>query len=259
MKKCFVGLFLLVMMLARPLCAQAREPLVVFAAASLSDALKELGADFKKEYKVDVVFNFGGSSALRLQIENGSPCDVFLAADKASHEKLIEKDLVDQKIAVRLLLNRLVVVANSRNPDQLDSLYDMQLAAGDYVAIADPKTAPAGVYAMQALTKADVLKKIEPYIVPTMDVRAALSLVQSGNAKYAIVYSTDVMAARDVNRVYLIPAKLHDPIVYNTVVVKNGENRSVPGENLTAARNFLSYLQSEHSKVVFKKYGFQSL
>lgn len=251
MKRFVLGLFLTLAVVGNPLCAQAREPLMVFAAASLSDALKELAVDFKKEYKVDVVFNFGGSSALRLQIEKGSPCDILLAADKASNEKLLAAKLVDEKFMVNLLINRLVVVADGKMSEEVNSLYDLQMKEGDHLAIADPKTAPAGVYAMQALTKAEVAEKYKNFIAPTLDVRAALALVQSGNAKYAIVYATDALSAKDVKTVYQVPAQLNDRIVYSAAVIKSGENR-VP------AQNFLSFLQTPHSKMIFKKYGFQS-
>ncbi|MCC6758146.1 MAG: molybdate ABC transporter substrate-binding protein [Candidatus Omnitrophica bacterium] len=250
MRRFVLGLFLTACIIAQPSVSCAGEPLVVFAATSLSDALKELAVDFKKEYKVDVVFNFGGSSALRLQIENGSPANVFLAADKKSVNALLSKNLVDGKSVVDLLSNRLVIVAAAKDTDKFTSLYDITLTKGDHLAIADPKTAPAGVYATQALTKADVYKKVEPYLVPAMDVRAALALVQSGNAKYAIVYATDALKAQDVKQVYVIPGQLYEPIVYSAAVIKNEMN-------IVPARNFLSFLQAEHSKMVFKKYGFQ--
>lgn len=232
--------------------ADAREPLMVFAEPALSDALKELAGDFKHEYKVNVVFNFGGSTSLVNQILNGFPCDVFVAADKTSNVVLLSKKFIDREIIAKLLLNRLVVVADVKNPDPLGSLYDIHLSTGELLAIADSQVSSAGVYAMQALSKSDIIKKMELFLLPVADERAALAVVKNGNAKYAIVYATDALNVKNVNRVYLIPAKLHDQILTTAAVIKNGDN-------LVAARNFLSFLQTAHSKIVFKKYGFQPL
>ncbi len=234
-----------------PSIAQAREPLMVFAAASLSDALKELAGEFQQEYQTKVYFNFSGSSALRLQIEKGGPCDIFFAADTASTAKLLAKQLVVAESLVSLLKNQLVIVAGLGNEEKFDSLYDLRLASGDYIAIANPQTAPAGLYAMQALKNAGLDSKYKKNIVPTLDVRAALALVGSGNVKYAIVYFSDVHNINNVKVVYPIPRPLHEPIIYTAVILKTGENPVM-------AQYLLAFLQTAHSKKVFQKYGFQS-
>lgn len=234
-----------------PFFARADEPLMIFAAASLTDALKEVAAEYKKEYKKDVDFNFGGSSALRVQIENGAPCDIFLAADKVSSEKLSAKKIIEQNAAISLLRNQLVVIASAGIQEKFNSLYDISLGASDFLAVADPKTAPAGVYAMEALKKAGVEQKLKDFIVPALDVRGALALVVSGNAKYAIVYSSDVYTAKNVKVLYRIPAQLYQPIVYTAMRIKSSSNRA-------GVEKFFSFLQRQQSKIIFQKYGFQS-
>ncbi len=251
MRRFVLGLLVAVSIFIKPLAVQAGEPLMVFAAASLTDALKEIARDFKKEYKQDVDFNFGGSSALRVQIENGASCDVFLAADTISSEKLAAKKIIEQSAVVNLLRNHLIVVGDLKNQQSFNSLYDISLVASDHLAIADPKTAPAGVYAMQALKNAGLDVKFKDFIVPTLDVRGALALVISGNAKYAIVYSSDVHASDDVKVLYRIPAQLYQPIVYTAMTIKAASNQ-------VAVKNFLSFLQSKQCKMIFQKYGFQS-
>ncbi|MCB9771246.1 MAG: molybdate ABC transporter substrate-binding protein [Candidatus Omnitrophica bacterium] len=251
MNKIFGIIISFILVLGMSSSVYSREPLMVFAAASLSDALKELGIIFEKEYKVPVRFNLGGSLSLRLQIENGSPCDVFLAADQASMSKLVAKKMIEEKDSVNLLRNRLVIVADTDYEENFSSLYDLHLNAGDNLAIADPKIAPAGVYAMQALTKAGLKDKYQDFIVPALDVRAALALVQSGNAKYAIVYSSDARLVRHVKVIYQVPSQLHDPIIYTATTLKSIIN-PVP------SRNFLTFLQTNESKMIFQKYGFQS-
>lgn len=251
MKKLFIILFGIWLFAPTPLMAQDREPLLVFAAASLSDALKEVAGEFRKEYRTDVFFNFAGSSALRLQIEKGGPCDIFLAADTASTEKLLAKQLIIPESLVNLLKNHLVIVAGLGNKEKFGSLYDLRFSEGEYIAIANPQTAPAGLYAMQALKNAGLGTKYQKNIVSTLDVRSALALVQSGNVKYAIVYFSDVHSINNVKVVYSIPRSLHEPVIYTAAILKTGENRAM-------AEDFLAFLQTAHSKKVFQKYGFQS-
>ncbi|MCB9757734.1 MAG: molybdate ABC transporter substrate-binding protein [Candidatus Omnitrophica bacterium] len=251
MKKLLIGLIVLCLLGVCPVVVQAKESLLVFAAASLSDALKELAGEFQQENQAKIFFNFAGSSALRLQIEKGGPCDIFLAADTASTEKLLTKHLLVPESAVNLLKNQLVIVAGLGHEEKFDSLYDLRLAAGEYIAIANPQTAPAGMYAMQALKNAGLDTKYKKNIVPTLDVRAALALVGSGNVKYAIVYFSDVHNINNVRVVYPIPRPLHEPIIYTAAIVKTGENSVM-------AQNFLAFLQTARSKKVFQKYGFQS-
>ena len=107
------------------------------------------------------------------------------------------------------------------------------------------------MYAMQALKKAGLGAKYQKNIVPTLDVRAALALVQSGNVKYAIVYFSDVHNIKNVKVVYSIPRLLHEPIIYTAAILTAGENPMM-------AQNFSVFLQTESSKKVFQKYGFQS-
>ena len=250
MKKTVLAALFLILTAGKVFAAAHQEPIMVFAAASLKDALKEIAADFQKEDGTRVQFNFGGSKTLRIQIEKGMPCDVFIAADKESTEKLLSQGLLEKNLLISLLENKLIIVSAKDSEEKLDSLFDMRFNQGDALAIADPKIAPAGVYARQAFTKAGLWDKFKGHIVPLLDVRAAMAQVQAGNAKYAVVYATDAHAAANVKVVYHIPAQLYDRIIYTAAVVKKGENSP-------AARNFLSFLQSRRSKMIFQKYGFQ--
>lgn len=232
--------------------AAAKEPVMVFAAASLKDALQEIARDFKKDYRADVSFNFGGSLALAVQIEHGAKCDIFIAADKASTERLLKKGFLEPGTSLDILRNYLVIVGDPKSDESITSLYDLKLEKGDHIAIADPKIAPAGVYTMQALKNAGLDEKLKDFIVPALDVRAALALAQSGNAKYAVVYFSDTRKAPELKQFYRIPDKLYDPVVYSAGLVKSA-GRSVP------ARNFLEFLKSKECKSIFEKYGFGTL
>lgn len=232
-------------------CAGAKGgPLTVFAAASLSDALKEIAVEFEQESGRKIYFNFGGSKILRLQIEHGAACDVFLAADQESVGRLFAKKLVEESTMTSILENQLVIVAAGHLRDDVQSLSELKLAAGDYVAVADPQTAPAGVYAMQALTQVGLLRIWEPFLVPTLDVRAAIALVESGNAKYGIVYRSDALVSPSLRVVYAVPTQWHDRIIYSAAVAAHTQN-------LATSRRFLEFLKTRESQRIFQKYGFQ--
>ncbi len=250
MKKIITFVLFFILITSNCFAADKHEPLMVFAAASLSDSLNEIAVDFKKQEGAEVNFNFGGSKALALQIEKGLPCDLFFAADKDSVAKLVSDKFVDEANVSFLLENQLVIVAAIDSEEKIHTLFDLQLNKGDSLAIADPKTAPAGVYAMQALNKAGLAEKFKDNIVPSLDVRASLALVQSGNAKYAIVYATDAKISSKVKVVYLIPKQSYDRIVYTAAIIKQTKT---PPE----AAKFLSFLKGERSRMIFQKYGFQ--
>jgi len=250
MKNFFLILFFGLCLSSEVSADTKREPLMVFAAASLTDALKEIASDFKKQEGGDVYFNFGGSKTLALQIEKGMPCDIFLAADKDSVVKLSSEKYVEEKSITYLLENRLVIAASRDSTEKLNSLFDLVLNKGDVLAMADPKTAPAGVYTMQAFTRAGLAERFRDQFVQTLDVRAALALVQSGNAKYAVVYATDARTTARVKIIYQIPGQLYDRIIYTGAIVTKSE---APGQ----AAKFLSFLREDRSKITFLKYGFQ--
>ena len=203
----------------------------VFAAASLTDALTEIGADYEARTGEQVVFNFGASSTLARQIEQGAPADLFLSADEA------KMDLVAVSDRASVLSNTLVVVGtNIRSPRDL---------VGKSVALAEPSTVPAGIYARQYLTRIGLWTAIAPKVIPTDNVRAALAAVQSGNADAAIVYRTDAK----IRFAFAVPRDDGPPISYPFAILRDAENPS-------GARRFFAHLQSREALAVFAKHGF---
>lgn len=213
----------------------------VSAAASLSDALNEIAKSYTQD---KLIFNFGGSSTLARQIELGAPCDVFLSADEAKMDALAGKGLIDAKTRVSVLSNTLVIVTTGDpvpNPRRLVSF--------KRIALAEPNSVPAGIYAREWLETLKLWKSIEPNVIPTDNVRAALAAVESGNADAAIVYKTDARIAKRVRVAYEVDRSEGPKISYPFAVMKHAEQPE-------AAKRFLAYLQSKSAKAIFAKHGF---
>ncbi len=222
--------------------------LSVFAAASLTDALKEVAAAYEPQSGDKLFFNFAGSNALARQIKEGAPADIFFSADEIQMNDLEEARLIDPSTRVELLSNSLVIVVPNDGPAELTPA-----ALGDRaikrVALADPRSVPAGVYAREYLTKQGLWQAVEPKVVPTENVRAALAAVESGNVDAGIVYKTDAAISKAVRIGYEVPASDGPRISYPVAVLRETRNAE-------PAKRFLAYLKSEPALAIFKRFGF---
>jgi molybdate transport system substrate-binding protein len=236
----------LVLAFASAIPLQADE-LFVSAAASLTDALKEISAKFEKGSNTKVVFNFGASNLLARQIEEGAPADVFVSADEAQMNRLQNKIVPASRCD--LLTNVLVVVAQKDSAQNLSQLSDLAKPEITRIAIADPQGVPAGVYAKEVLTKAKLWDKIESKIAPTENVRATLAVVEAGNADTGFVYKTDAMISPKVRIALEIPAELAPKIVYSAAIVAGSRYQE-------QAKRFLAFLKTEEAGQVFRRLGF---
>ena len=225
--------------------ANANE-LFVSAAASLTDALKEIDARFEKQTGTKIVLNLGASSMLARQIEEGAPADVFISADEAQMDRLHKQ--IAPETRKDLLTNKLVVVIRSDSSARIGELADLTKAPFARIALADPQAVPAGVYARNVLTKAGLWEKIEPKIMPAENVRATLAVVEAGNAD-AFVYKTDALSSSKVRVALQIPAELAPKIVYPMAILANSAHRVDAGR-------FLEFLKSDEAVQVFEKLGF---
>jgi molybdate transport system substrate-binding protein len=223
--------------------------LTVFAAASLTDALKQIGANYEKQSDDKVVFNFGASSLLARQIQEGAPADIFFSADEAKMDQLDKKDLVMKETRKSRLSNSLVIVTAADSEIKINSPADLADPKIKRIALADPKAVPAGVYSKAFLEKENLWSAVEPKVVPTDNVRAALAAVESGNIEVGMVFKTDAAISKKVKVAYEVPAKDSPKISYPMAVVKN--SRSVE-----SAKKFLEYLDSDDAAKVFTQYGF---
>jgi molybdate transport system substrate-binding protein len=220
----------------------------VFAAASLTDALQEIAASHHRRSGDRPVFNLGASSTLARQIREGAPADLFISADEEKMDALENAGLIENATRVRLLSNSLVVVI--ANDSQLQINEPADLAKARRIALAQPKTVPAGIYARKFLERQNLWATLQSSVIPTQNVRAALAAVESGNVDAAIVYKTDAAISRKVKVAWAIPIQDTPAITYPAAVIKNSRNA-------IAAREFLRYLDSPEAKKIFAKFGFQ--
>ncbi len=242
---------LLAVLLALPLAARAAEPkLTVFAAASLVNALQDIGNLWTAGGHGPVTFSFDASSTLARQIEHGAPAGVFISADEkwmddlASHHGIVAGTRED------LLGNSLVLVEpkDTLKPVSLTqgTSLDAVLGAGGRLALGDPSHVPAGIYAQQALQKLGMWPALQNRLAPADSVRSALRLVEVREAPAGIVYATDVKATPTLGVAGVFPPSSHDPIRYPAAVVADTPE----------ARAFLAFLSTQPAQDVFEHYGF---
>ena len=223
-----------------------REEVSVFAAASLADALAEIGTAWQAASGNHPVFNFGASSDLARQIRAGAPADVFFSADAAQMDALERQGLVRAADRSDLLSNTLVVVVPSTSAARIAVPRD--LAAVATIALADPEAVPAGVYARTWLEGLGLWDELRPRVVPTLHVRAALAAVESGNVEAAVVYRTDAARSQRARIVFEVPQSQGPPIRYPVAPLATSASR--------AAGAFVRYLRSPAAREVFVRHGF---
>jgi molybdate transport system substrate-binding protein len=237
----FLGLFISVSLSA--------AELTVHAAASLSDAMKEIGAAYEKESGDKLQFNFGASNMLERQIEEGAPADVFLSADEAKMDALEKKDLLLSGTRRSLLSNSLVIVVAADSTALPKSAADLAKPECKKIALAETKSVPAGIYARAYLEKLGLWDSVSEKVVPTENVRAALAAVESGNVDAGIVYKTDALISKKVKIAVEISGADAPKISYPVGVVKSSKEPE-------RAKKFVAYLAGPAARTVFEKFGF---
>jgi molybdate transport system substrate-binding protein len=223
--------------------------LTVQAAASLTDAMKEIGAAYEKKSGEKMQFNFGASSLLERQIEEGAPADVFLSADEEKMDALEKKGLVMTGTRRSLLSNSLVIVVPADASVTPKSVADLAKPEFKKLALAETQTVPAGIYAREYLEKLGFWDKVKEKVVPTENVRAALAAVESGNVDAGIVYKTDALISKKLKIAVEIASAEGPKISYPVAVVKSSKAPE-------SAKKFVEYLAGPDAMAVFKKFGF---
>jgi len=233
--------------------ASRHEPpegsLHVAAAVSLTDVLSEVGKRWDAAGNPKAEFNFAASNVLARQILEGAPVDVFISADEAQMGRVVSGGGAEASDRVTLFTNQLVVVVPSGHTlpgTPPESLADNAVKR---VAIGDPQGVPAGVYAKTWLERIGLWRRIEPKIVPSASVRAALAAVEAGNADAGIVYRTDARGDAKVTVAYEVPIADAPAIVYPGAVLKHAPHPDT-------ARKFIAFLQSAGSREILAVSGF---
>lgn len=228
----------------------SNKALVVLAAASLQDALTEAADRWVAEGHERPVLSFAASSALARQVEGGAPADLFVSADEEWMDALAAKDLIDPASRKSFLGNRLVLIAPAGTKTVLDVRPGMAIGAalGDNrLSLADPAAVPAGRYAKAALTTLGVWPEVADRIAIAENVRAALVLVERGEAPLGIVYETDAHASKKVRILGAFPAASHPAITYPIARL-----RTSTAPDAEAFRAFLV----GPAQPIFRKHGF---
>lgn len=244
----------MVLALALAPSVYAADKVVVFAAASLKNALDAVNEVRQAETGKDATISYAASSALARQIEQGAPADIFISADLDWMDYLSEKQLIAPGSRTNLLGNRIVLIATADKAVQTKIGPDFPLAeflGNGRLAMADVKAVPAGKYGKAALEKLGVWAEVEDKVAQAENVRAALKLVATGEAPLGIVYQTDAVAEPAVKVIGVFPEDVHSPIVYPVGVTAESSNSD--------AAEFVKYLQSAKARQLFEAQGFTVL
>ena len=234
--------------------APAAADMLIFAAASTTTAIEEVMSVYAQRDFGTVRASFAASSALAQQIANGAPADIFVSANRQWMDFLLRQKSIVEVSRVDLLGNRLAIVVPDTAPPTSHGASAFLLARAlgvGRLAIGDPDHVPAGIYAREALINLGVWDTVSTRLAPMADVRAALALVERGEASAGIVYSTDARVARRVRVVGLLPEDSHLPIVYPAAIVA--------GRDRPPVRRFLEFLTSPLVAAIFARNGFAAV
>ena len=227
--------------------ALAEQEIVVSAAASLTDAFKDIGRDFEGANPgVKVIFNFAASGTLLQQIVQGAPVDAFASADLETMDKARQKGVVDASTVKNFAGNKLVLVTPKGSP--VKGLKDLGKDAVKRIAVGKPETVPVGMYTREALEKDGMWVGLEPKFIYAESVRQALDYVVRGEVDAGFVYATDAAIVADKLRV-VTGVGGHKPVAYPIAAVAASKN---PG----LARKFIEYMLGDKGQAVLAKYGF---
>ncbi len=228
------------------------ETVTVFCAGSTTNAVSEIADMFMAQKKGKVILSFASSSTLAKQIDNGAPADVYISANKKWMDYLEKNHLLSPGTRFDLLSNRIVLITPHTSNVKLDIVPGFPLAGRlgkERLSMGNPDHVPAGIYGRQALQSLGIWKQVAPAVARSKDVRAALALVERGEAPFGIVYATDAAITDKVSIAGVFPENTHPPIVYPAAILK--------GRETAVAGRFLNFLKSDDARTVFETYGFK--
>jgi molybdate transport system substrate-binding protein len=231
--------------------AAAGAELNISAAASLTDALEEIYAEYQKESNDVINFNFAASGTLRTQILEGAPCDMFISASKGHMDELADENVIVPESRKDMLGNALTLIAATEKADVV-TVENLTSADITSIAIGEPETVPAGNYAKQTLESLGVWDALQEKLIFAKDVRQVLEYIETGNADCGFVYRSDAALMTSGVIVTDLPEESHSPIVYPAALIAGSANEA-------AAQVFYDYLQTDYAMGVFEKYGFTVL
>jgi len=227
---------------------------VVFAAASLKNALDAINAQWQKETGKKATISYAASPALAKQIELGAPAQVFISADLDWMDYVAQRNLIKPDTRANLLGNRIVLIApkDKAQPVEIKAGFDLAKVIGDgRLSMANIDSVPAGKYGKAALEKLGAWAAVSSKIAQAENVRAALLFVSRGEAPAGIVYQTDAAADPEVKIIGTFPENTHPPIIYPIALTANASHPD--------AAAFLAYVRSGKARPLFEAQGFTVL
>ncbi len=253
--KFFAFVSFLAILAGAPQPLMAQEQIMVFAAASLKNALDDTNAAFTKATGVKTTTSYAASSALAKQIEQGAPAEVFISADLQWMDYLGERKLIKPDSRINLLGNKLVLIAPADSKIANVAIgqgFDIaKLAGSGRIAVADVNAVPAGRYAKAALEKLGSWAAAEPKLAQAENVRATLAFVARDETPIGIVYETDAKVEPKVKIIGAFPDGSHPPVTYPVAATASATKQSVS--------QYLHFLRTPAAKAIFEKYGFSFL
>jgi molybdate transport system substrate-binding protein len=230
--------------------SQQTITLNISAAASLTDALKEINALYMHaQPNIVIVPNLAASGTLQKQIEQGAPCDVFISAAASQMDTLQGEQLLLNDTRKNLLNNKIVLIVPLDSTLNINGFKDLINDKVKKVALGDPKFVPAGTYGQQVFNELGIAAGVQPKIILGADVRQVLTYVEGGNVDAGIVYLTDARTSTKVKVVANAPDDINARVVYPVAVIKTSKNQD-------AAKDYENFLFSNQAKTVLEKYGF---
>ncbi|WP_117234038.1 molybdate ABC transporter substrate-binding protein [Vibrio maerlii] len=230
------------------------DTLRVYAASSMTNVMDEIATVYKQESDVEITNVFGSSSSLARQISFGAPADIYISANEHWMDYLVDEEIIARERVTPLVGNELVVIASKseHKPDSinLSSVQAWQDALkGNRLAIGEPSSVPAGMYAKQALSNLGIWPSIQSQLAPTKNVRMALALVARGEVPLGIVYATDAKQEDGVQTYATLSQNDYDRIEYPIAAVTLSSN----------TQDFIEFLTSERAQSIFQSYGFSTI
>ncbi|WP_079529071.1 molybdate ABC transporter substrate-binding protein [Halobacillus hunanensis] len=230
---------------------QHTTDLTISAAASLTDAMKEIKETYESQNKdVTLTFNFAGSGKLAQQIQQGAPVDVFLSANQKWMDKLEQQQFIIKETRFNFTGNSIVLITKQDRDFYFSSLQSIKLSGEKQLALGDPASVPGGMYAKQALQSINKWTDLKGQMVYARDVRQVLTYVESGNVALGFVYASDALISDEVKVITEVDQNLHQSIIYPGAVL-------TASSNIKDAQAFLDYLKTKEAQEILQSYGFE--
>jgi molybdate transport system substrate-binding protein len=245
----FCCVFLLGALLLWGAPAHAGQELILSAAASLTNAMKEVAAQFEKTHPgTKIICNFAASGSLLQQMDKGAPVDVFAAADQKTMNQAQDKKLIVPATRKNFVSNRLMLIVPMDARLAINGLPDLTKPEVERVAVGNPATVPAGRYAQEVLVQAGLWDQLSPKFILAGSVRQVLDYVRRGEVDAGLVYSTDAAVARGKVKV-IQKVTGHAPILYPVAVTASTDKKAL-------AQSFVDFVVSPAAQEIFSKFGF---